>query len=305
VIVVCGEALVDLVPVPGGTAYAPRPGGSPANVAVALGRVDVQVSLLAQLSTDAFGRLLREHLTSSRVDLSGAVAVAEPSTLAVVTLDASGKAEYSFYVDGCADSRWRFDALPATLPVGAALHVSGSLAMAVPAMGDTVEALLHREHGQRVIAFDPNPRPALVKDAASAHARLDRWVRLADIVKVSADDLAWVAPGLVLEDVARSWLAKGCTIAVVTRGGDGVYALGPAGPVSLPANPVELVDTVGAGDAFMAGLLAALDRAGRLSRDRLAGLTTAELTDGLRYAQRLAAVTCTRRGADPPWSHEL
>jgi fructokinase len=267
--------------------------------------VDVQVGLLAQLSTDGFGRLVREHLTGSHVDLSCAVTVSEPSTLAVVTLDADGKAEYSFYVDGCADSRWHLDALPATLPAGAALHVSGSLALAVPAMGDAIEGLLYRERGQRVITFDPNLRPALVRDATGAHARLDRWLGMADLVKVSSDDLTWAAPGQGTEEAAQSWRDKGCALVVVTLGGAGVYALGPSGPVSLPANPIELVDTVGAGDAFMAGLLAALDRSGALTRDRLDELGADALTEGLRYAQLLASITCTRRGADPPWSSEL
>ena len=302
-IVVCGEALIDLVPAPGGGAYVPRPGGSPANVAVALGRLGVDVTLLARLSTDYFGRLLRGHLTQSMVDLSFAVSAVEQTTLAVVNLDPGGDAGYSFYIEGCTDGNWRVEELPTALPPGAALHVSGSLAMAVPAMGDTLEALLRREHGRRVVAFDPNPRPALSPDANAVRERLDRWLALADIVKVSSEDLEWLAPGQSYEEVAREWREYGPAVVVITRGGNGVYAHGPAGPCALAAHPVVLVDTVGAGDTFMAGLLAALG--GRLTRDALARLDAEDLTDALRFAQRVAAITCTRVGADPPWHYEL
>jgi fructokinase len=308
-IVVCGEALVDLVPtdnavVPqaGGSALIPQPGGSAANVAVALGRLGVDVSLLTRLSEDRFGRLLRAHLAESRVDLSAAVSAKEHTTLAVVDLDDHGDAVYTFYVDGAG---WSASEFPSALAPGAALHVSGSLAIALPAMGDAIEALLRRERGQRVISFDPNPRPTLTADIPAARARLDAWLGLADIVKVSAEDLAWAAPGESVEEVARHWRERGAALVVITRGGDGVYALGPSGPCALPANPVVLVDTVGAGDSFMAGLVAALERSGNLTPAGLAGLGRTELADSLRYAQRVAAITCARPGADPPWQHEL
>ncbi len=302
-IVVCGEALIDLVPAAGQPI--PRPGGSAANVAVALGRLGTDVAFLGRLSTDHYGRLLREHLGTSHVDLSPVVPVAEPTTVATVRLGVDGNAGYTFAIEGSADGTWRPADLPATLPPGAALHVSGSFALAVPGLAETVEALLHREHGQRVISFDPNPRPALAADPPAVRARLERWAGLADIVKVSAEDLAWAVPGESTVDVARRWQETGSALVVVTRGSDGVYARGPAGEASLVAHSATLVDSVGAGDAFMAGLLAALDRTGDLTRERLARLRTVDLVAGLRYAQRVAAFTCGRPGADPPWRHEL
>lgn len=293
-IVVCGEALVDLVPV--GKTLAPRPGGSSANVAVTLGRLGHQVSLLTRLSGDRFGRQLRVHLTESGVDLTDAVAAPENTTLAVVDLDTAGDAGYTFYLDGV---RWKFTDFPVVLPAGAPLHVSGSLALALPVMGDAIEQLLRREQGHRLISFDPNPRPLLFTDIAAARTRLDTWVGLADIVKVSSEDLSWAAPGRTVPQVAADWRALGATIVIITRGADGVYALGPHGEIDLPANPVTLVDTVGVGDAFTGGLLSSLPPEG------LPALTTPTLTIALRQAQHIAAITCSRPGADPPWRHEL
>lgn len=304
-IVVCGEALIDLVPLPGGAGYAARPGGSPANVAVGLGRLDVPVALLSRLSPDALGRQLRAHVESARVDTTSAIVADEPTTLAVVTLDEQGKAEYAFYVDGAADGGWRTEDLPAALPAGAALHVSGSLALAVPSMGATVEALLVRERGSRLLALDPNVRPRLARDEAALRERLDGWLGLVDVVKVSEDDLDWIAPGLSPAAAAEQWLARGPALVVVTRGGDGVHAHGPSGPVDLPGIPVEVVDTVGAGDAFMAGLLGSLHDAGLLSQDGVAALGAAELRRALTFAQEVAAETCRRAGADPPWRDQL
>lgn len=305
VIVVCGEALIDLVPLGPDGAYTARPGGSPANVAVGLGRLGTPVQLLARLSDDPFGRRLADHVRASSVDLSAALPAAEPTTLAVVTLDDDGRAEYAFYVDGAADGGWQPADLPAQLPDGAALHVSGSLALAVSSMGDTMEALLRRERGRRLLALDPNVRPRLVRDEAALRARLEQWLHLVDLVKVSSDDLEWIAPGEPLEDVAARWLAAGPAVVVVTRGGDGAYALGHSGAVDLPGLPVDVADTVGAGDAFMAGLLCALDGACALDRAGLRGLDPSVLSAAVGFAQRVAAETCRRVGADPPWRSEL
>jgi fructokinase len=305
-IVVCGEALIDLVPDESGAVYSPRPGGSPANVAVGLGRLGHNAALLARISNDGFGRLLRAHLTGSHVDLITTLPAREPTTLAVVTLDPSGSAEYAFYVDGSADGAWRSEDLPAALPEDAvALHVSGSLALAVPPMGDAIEELLRRERPLRTLTFDPNLRPRLARDPTLLRARLEEWIGLVDLVKISSDDLAWFTPDEPVEEVAANWLARGPALVVVTRGPDGVHAVGPEGAVDLPAEKIKVADTVGAGDAFMAGLLAALDESGALPRERLAALPAQTLTDALRYALHIAAITCTRVGANPPWKEEL
>jgi fructokinase len=304
-IIVCGEALVDLVPTPDGVGYLAKPGGSPANVAVGLGRLGLDSRLLARLSHDYFGQTIRRHLLDSRVDLSLAVDAAQPTTVAVVGLNAAGDAAYTFYVAEATDGAWRVDDIPRDLAPGAALHVSGSLALAVPGMHASIGMLMRREHGHRVISFDPNPRPALTPDVGVLATRLREWVGLADVVKVSAEDLAWTFPDRAIDEVAATLRECGPAVVIVTRGGDGVYALGPAGAVSLPSPTVDLVDTVGAGDAFTAGLLTSLEISGHLSPRALRILTEEALIEALRFAQQVAAITCSRPGADPPWLAEL
>ncbi|MFT7839892.1 carbohydrate kinase [Saccharothrix sp. BKS2] len=303
-IIVGGEALIDLVPDHAG-GYRPLPGGSPANTAVGLGRLGTPTALLARLADDHLGTVLRAHLETSNVDLRHTAESTAPTTLAVVDVDQDGAADYSFYIDGCADGGWQVTDLPTDLPPHAALHVGGSFALAVEPMATAFETLLSREHPHRVITLDPNIRPVLIHDDTTVRARLRRWLGMADIVKVSADDLEWIAPNRPPADVVAEWHQQGPVLVVVTRGADGVHASGPTGDVDLPALPVDIVDTVGAGDAFMAGLLAALDRNDLLTRTNLVTLTHAELAHALTYAQRVAAITCTRPGADSPWFDEL
>ena len=289
-ILVCGEALIDLVPTGPDGAYAARPGGSPANVAVGLGRLGRPAALLCRLSGDAFGRRLADHVEASGVDTSFVLRSAEPTTLAVVTLDAQGRAEYAFYVDGAADGGWDAADLPAALPGGAALHVAGSLALGVPSMGDTVEALLTRERGRRVLALDPNVRPALARDEADLRARLDRWLGLVDLVKVSEDDLAWLYPGEPVAQAADRWRAAGPSVVVVTRGGDGVHAAGPSGALDLPGAPSTSLTPSAPATRSCPACSARCDEDGDLTREGLA-----ELGDG-----RPACRAGLRAGPSPP-----
>ncbi|MEU4765887.1 carbohydrate kinase [Actinosynnema sp. NPDC023794] len=303
-IIVAGEALIDLVPDRVG-GYRPLPGGSPANTAVGLGRLGTPTALLARLADDRLGSLLRTHLETSNVDLRHIAESTAPTTLAVVDVDRDGVADYSFYIDGCADGGWQVADLPAELPPDAALHVGGSFALAIEPMATAFETLLSREHPHRVTTLDPNIRPMLIDDHATVRARLRRWLGMVDVVKVSADDLRWIAPDRPLADVVSEWHEQGPAFVIVTRGADGVHASGPTGHIDLPGLPVDVTDTVGAGDAFMAGLLAAFDRDDLLTRTNLATVTRSEFTDVLAYAQRVAAITCTRPGADSPWFDEL
>jgi fructokinase len=305
VIIICGEALVDLVPTPDGVGYLAKPGGSPANVAVGLGRLGRDSRLVARLSHDYFGQMIRRHLLDSRVDLSLAVDASQPTTIAMVGLTPSNDAAYTFYIAEATDGAWYVDDIPKDLSPAAALHVSGSLALTVPGMHRTIDMLMRREHGHRVISFDPNPRPALTHDVGVLATGLLEWAGLADVVKVSEEDLAWTFPGRAIGEVATALRQRGPAVVIVTRGGDGVYALGPAGAVSLPSPTVDLVDTVGAGDAFTAGLLTSLEIGGHLSPSALSVLTREALTEALCFAQQVAAITCSRPGADPPWLAEL
>jgi fructokinase len=311
VIVIAGEALVDLVGEPDGR-YRAVPGGSPANVAVGLARLGLPTELLARLGTGRFGALIRDHLTGNGVGLTHAVVVPEPATLAVVSLDASGHAAYDFYVTGTAGWGWTPDELPAALPAAATALCTGSLALALEPGARVLTELIHREHhrGQVTVVLDPNLRPALLGSRSTARDRLERQVAHADIVKVSDEDLAWLAPDETAEAVADRWLDLGPRLVVVTRGAAGAYGVTRRGKrITVPARPVDLVDTVGAGDAFTAGLVDALSRrrllGGAATRDRLAMLDEAALGEIIDRAGLVAAVTCGRQGADPPTAREL
>jgi fructokinase len=294
VIAVCGEALVDLVPSGGGT-YTALPGGSPANTAVALSRLGVPTQLLARLSTDVSGQLLRAHLLANGVDLSRAVAATEPSSIAVVEVAGDGSASYRFLLDGTADWQWTAQELGALAPE----VLAGSLALArVPEL----EAFLRR--ASCTVSIDPNLRPALLTDLEQTRAAMLRWLDLADLVKASSDDVALLHPGEDPADVARRWAGSGPGLAVVTLAADGAVAAFGDQLVRRPAVPVAVVDTVAAGDTFTAALLAWLHTAGLLG-GRLGSLTRDDVERGLDHALGAAAVTCSRAGAEPPWAAEL
>lgn len=304
-ICVCGEALIDLAPA-GDDLWRAQPGGGPANTAVALARLGVPTTMLARLSDDVFGRRLRTHLTDSGVDLSSAVTASEPSTLAIVDVDPAGSAGYTFHRVGTADWQWRDDELPDELGDEVTAMHAGSMALLLPPGGEALERLLRREQGRRVISIDPNVRPALWPDRTAYRRRVERWVALADIVKVSADDLHWLCPGVAVGQVATRWAALGPALVVVTLGADGALAARPGrGLLTRAGWPARVVDTVGAGDAFTAGLLAALYEGGRLTAEGLTILGDDALEEALSFAARVAGVTCERAGADPPYRQAL
>jgi fructokinase len=306
-ILVCGEALIDLVPVPGAPepTYVARPGGSLFNVAAGLGRLRIPAAFLGRLSSDPFGRQLRGALTAAGVDVRFVVEGDEPSTVAVVDVVDGAEPVFTFHGEGTADRLLRVDDLPVDLPDVVAALQFGSISLVRDPGASAYEALMRREHGRRIIGLDPNVRPGLVGDRGAYLRRLEGWVALADVVKVSRADLAWLYPDTTAEEVAAGWLARGPALVVATRGGEGAVGFGPAGRVEVPGVPVAVVDTVGAGDAFTAGLLAALVDAGRLERDALRGTTADELRAALAFANAAAAVTCTRPGADPPTREEI
>lgn len=230
-IVPCGEALVDFTPLRCGEAhgYRPRPGGSPANVAVALARLEAPAGFLGRLSRDAFGRLLRHYLADNRVDLRYVRDGPEPSTLAFIHVPEGGEPEFAFYGEGTADRHLLPRDLPDAFPpdVGA-IHV-GSIALVLEPIATTLEGLIRRERRARLISLDPNVRPSLIRDPAAYRGRLEGWLAAADIVKVSRADLAWLYPGAAPERSARRWRALGPAAVVVTLGPDGAEGFAPAG----------------------------------------------------------------------------
>jgi len=280
-----------------------RPGGSPLNTAVGLARLGTPTWFRGRLASGPVGRLLHDHLTGSGVDLSGSVDAAEPATLAIATLDPAGKAAYQFYVSGTADWAWTAAELSGW-PVDrvAAVH-TGSLALALPPGGPLIEDLLSGLRDRVTVSIDPNLRTGLVP-AAAYHDRHRRWTALADIFRLSDEDLAELAPGVPVEEVCAQWHADGVVLAVVTRGAAGALASLRGELIEVPAAPAAVVDTVGAGDAFTAGLLHSLWREGHLG-GRLDGLTTDGLARALAFASRVAALTCEVPGADPPTARQV
>jgi fructokinase len=290
-IVVAGEALVDLLP--GAGSPLPRPGGSPANTAVALARLGVAVSMVARFSRDEFGRLLQHHLASNRVDLSYAVSADGRSSTAHASRQPDGSATYDFELDGAVDFEWTRQELPTLPPSVVALH-SGSLALARSA---TLESWVRDARATATISLDPNLRRGLV-DATTSVA-VERWVAFADLVKVSTDDLALACPGEQSSDVARRGCHTGPRLVVVTYGAGGASAFFGDEEVHREGMLVDVADTIGAGDAFTAGLLhVLLDR--RLLGGRLDRVTRNDIEAALDDACVVAALTCTRNGADPP-----
>jgi fructokinase len=307
VILTCGEALVDLVATSCGESevYVPRPGGSPSNVAVGLARLEAPAAFLGRVSTDRFGRLIRQHLGSNGVDLRYVRDGPERTALGLVHDSLRAEVEYTFYAEDSADRNLQPSDLPDALAEDVqALHF-GSFSTALEPTASTLEGFIRREASARLVSFDPNLRPRLVGDLTAYRTRLGRLVAMADLVKLSAADAGWLYPHTPLATVARRWLELGPALVVITRGPEGSTAYGPGATASAPAVAVEVVDTVGAGDAFTAGSLAWLHRSGRLKHADLAGLSEPELSELLRYANLVAALTCTRMGADPPSRHEV
>jgi fructokinase len=302
---VIGEATLDLTaPADDGASIA-RPGGSPMNVAIGLARLGQPTAFVGRMSDDPIGTVLRRHLERSLVDLRHVVHATEPSTTALVELSA-GQARYQFSLRG-ADFQWSGSEL-AFLPAGASAVHFGSLASWVPPGDAAISQLVSRirREGSVLISYDPNVRPALLPDASLARRRIEQSVSVAHVVKASMDDLHWLYEADSVEASARRWLDLGAEVVIVTAGGNGSTAwTGRHPPVSRPAFAAPVVDTVGAGDAFMSGLLDALARRGLLAPAALAELAdTATLAAVLDDAALVASITVGRPGADPPWRAE-
>lgn len=302
---VVGEALVDVVRGPGGEALGRHPGGSPANVALGLSRLGHRAELLTWVGEDDDGALVTDHLAASGVRLvPGSTGAARTST-ATATLDAAGVATYGFDLDASMPAV-DLDALAG--PEGFDVVHTGSIAAVLAPGASVVEGLLSRTRHRATVSYDPNARPALMGDPDVALAKVLAYVGTADVVKVSDEDLAWLRPGVDPLDVAGSWLMRGAALVVVTRGEGGADALGAAGHVHVDSPPTQVVDTVGAGDSFMSGLLDGLARHGLLGASRrpaLRAVGTDTVATVLAHAAGIASITCSRPGADPPWAADL
>ena len=305
-IVCCGEALIDFLPrksAEGDAVYQPFCGGSVYNTAIALGRLGIGTGFFSGLSSDFFGDMLRDGLKASHVDLAYVKTWDKPSTLAFVKLS-DGHARYSFFDDNSACRMLTKKDLPKLAAKVQALHF-GSISLIPEPGGTALEALMKREAKTRVISLDPNIRASLIKDRRGHLARLHRMIAMADVVKISDEDVAWMTGKSDFAKTAKKWLKAGAKVVVVTRGGDGVEAYTSGFSIHQPAVKVTVADTVGAGDTFTAGLLCTLTKLKLLSKPKLATITEAQLDAAMAFAARAAAVTVSRPGADPPWAHEL
>ncbi len=305
-IVSCGEALIDFLPrrgADGATVFQPFPGGSPFNVAVALGRLDAKAGFFGGLSTDFFGTMLADALHASGVDIEFAEVSQRPTTLAFVSL-AGGEARYAFFDEGSAGRMLTEADLPAFPKGVSALHF-GSFSLAEEPCGSALEMLMQREQRDCVTSLDPNVRPSLIKNRDGYVARMERMAAMSDIVRLSEDDLAWLAPGASFQATARHWLTRGAKLVVLTKGTAGIEGLTKTASASVAGIEVDVVDTVGAGDTATAAILARLDQLGLLGKPGIAGLSEANLADVLGFAARAAAITVSRAGADPPWLREM
>jgi fructokinase len=296
VILVAGEALYDLVARDDGSILA-RPGGGPFNTARTIARLEQPVAYLGRLSSDRFGRELERRLAEDGVGLGALSRTEEPTTLALAEVDERGGASYRFYLEGTAAAGLEPEEALAALPEGVEVLHAGTLGLAIEPLADAVEAVVERLAPAALVAVDPNVRAGAVADAAAYRARLERVCGHAHLVKVSEDDLAWLDPQRDWRDAASALLDRGPAAVLVTRGAEGAAALTRSGVTEVAATPVEVVDTIGAGDAFGGGFLAWW-RAHGLGRDALHDHE--RVVEATRFASRVAALTCAKPGASPP-----
>jgi fructokinase len=298
-ILVVGEALVDVVRRDGEDVV--HPGGSPLNVAVGLQRLGLPTTLHSAFGADPHGVAIAQHLEASDVSVTASTVSDRETSVALATLGTDGAATYTFSIDwdpATPDlAEGRFDAVH-TGSIGAALEPGATM----------VERLLTDLRPTTTISFDPNVRPQLMGSPDQARPRVERLVALADVVKASDEDLAWLYPDVAVAEVQARWLALGPALVVLTRGADGADALVARGAVHVGAPPTEVADTIGAGDSFMAGLLRSLSDLKLLGADRreaLRALPRRDVALVVRSAIRCAAITVSRPGADPPTSDEV
>ena len=300
-VVVCGEALVDRIHNGDGTQRA-VPGGGPFNTARALARLEVPTAFLGRLSEDVFGRQMAGLLVSEGASLELASIGPEPTTIAIADVDSEGLAEYQFLVEGTSAPNLTVDMLPEHFgPDVNALYL-GTLGLVLEPMASTLAELVTRERGRRLVMLDPNIRLGLIPEA-DYRERLQFAISHSAIVKASEADLAWICPGLDHEQAATQILRDGVSLVVVTLGARGAFGAHRDVRMHVAAPRVEVVDTIGAGDAFGAALLAWLHDHGCIQPDL--SLSEEELKAALDYACLGGALTCTRAGADPPWKREM
>lgn len=307
-ILCCGEALIDMIPEPtltGADGFVAHCGGAVMNTAVALSRLGVPTGLFTGLSGDMFGQRLTAHLRASNVDLSFAVTSSRPSTLAFVHL-VDGQASYSFVDENTAGRMLDLSDLP-NVPEAVSTLFFGGIRLATEPGADAYATLLEREKSGRVVMLDPNIRKNFIPDEERYRARLERMLAKTDILKVSDEDLDWLLPQpLSYAEKIKMLMKRGPNVVVLTRGSSGVIGfLSDGSEINVAAQKVDVVDSVGAGDTFNAGLLCKFNDLGCLDVQTLRKLDPAVLKLALDFASKVAAISVSRKGANPPWAKEV
>jgi fructokinase len=295
---VCGEVLIDLIP-DGIGERVPHVGGGPANTAKALARLGHDVYFIDGISGDKYGQMSRQELLDDDVKLDLALSSEKPTCLAIVSINENGGASYEFEIDGTAT----FDFSASWLPDPSrykpnVLHI-GTLVTVIQPGADVLYDWAMQVAEFAPIVFDPNVRSVVMSDRDKYLAAVERWVAISSVVKVSDDDLAWLYPGQQYADVAKRWINDGAALVVVTRGAEGLIGFTSDGVVEAPGVKVDVADTVGAGDTVGAIIVEAMIEKGILN------LTGDTLKAALNRAAVAAGITCSRKGAQPPYKHEL
>jgi fructokinase len=301
-ILVGGEALYDVVVHDEGDELRGHPGGGPFNTARTIGRLGQPVAYLGRLSSDRFGRRLEAMLAEDGVDLGSIVHTDDPTTLALAEVDRDGVARYRFYERGTAAPGLEPQAALAALPEDVAFVHVGTLGLTFEPIATALEAVVERLAGRALIAVDPNCRPSAIADHHAYRARLQRVLSRSHVLKVSEEDIDYLQPELPVVDGVRALLQHGPAVGLLTRGPNGAIVITRTAEVAVPAPRAKVVDTIGAGDAFGGGFVGWWSERG-LGRDELAKIDT--VVEATRFACLVAARTCSRPGASPPYRHEL
>ena len=303
----CGDALIDFVPTrnaEGREAVMPAVGGSCLNVAIGMARLGAPTGFVGGISTDLFGRMIADHATASHVELGLATRSDRQTTLAFVRIVA-GESHYAFYDAETATRNWTYRRGSIPFADVEVLHVGSTTLVNDQGAAET-KALIADALMSSTISFDPNCRPNLVKDKSAYLARMAEFASQADLIKMSDVDFAYLFGEEPYQQRASMLLGQGASLVVITLGNNGAIAWhAGAGQIEVTAPKVEVADTIGAGDSFQAALLFALHKQGRLARQQLKAISADELRRALSFAANCAGLTCTRPGADPPWSHEI
>jgi fructokinase len=295
---VCGEVLIDLIPGADGVRV-PHVGGGPANTAKALARLGHDVHFIDGISTDEYGVAARKELLDDEVKLDLALTSDKPTCLAIISLDANGGASYEFKIDGTATFDFNLNWLPDSSRYKPnVLHI-GTLVTVIQPGADVLYDWAMQVAEFAPIVFDPNIRPSVMGDHDLYEAAVEKWAALSSVIKVSDDDMAWLYPGQKYEDVAKRWINDGAALVVVTRGSNGIIGFTADGAVEVDGAKITVADTVGAGDTVGAIIVEAMVEKGILA------ITGDVLKATLHRAAVAAGITCSRKGAQPPYKHEL